>query len=467
MDKKIITLFICITVLFTTAFSQEGTEDDSVQISEDTTIVYAQPDLRHGIIAFGEINLMNILLTGYNRVVRKMDYANVSLESMWYNLSHPWVWDQDEFYINTIGHPYQGAHYYTAGRANGLDFWASLGLTFYGSLTWEYLLETETPSYNDLILTTVSGAMFGEVLHRVYLLLEDDFPYLAWIVSPQAALNRFVLGERSPKENGDLFALYGSVGPSFMLSSIKSEGNNNNLSPFNKQFGGKISVRIVYEDPYAHNTKVPLDCFDIQGDFMISPGHYFIAFSGIEDLFSWQLDLKNDTTFAVTLLYDNIFSTDMNYSNNSLGVSLFRRRNELLWNAHLSAAFIGGSDYYYTFVVDDRSSSIDGSEQRLYDIGIGATAKAEVRYQHPVIGTFFASGVSSLFYTLPHSVPDDGSDGWNFIWTLNFGYEHQIYKGIGAGISCFIYNKHGFYDSADNVDQWHSHFSTYVSYKLK
>ena len=467
MNKYFIAFFLILSIFIGNIQAQDNSEIESVQDSDEPAIIYTSPDFRHGIISFGEVNLMNVLLTGYNRVVRKMSYAEVTLESMWYNLSHPWVWDQDEFYINTIGHPYQGSFYYTSGRANGFDFWTSLGLTAYGSLSWEYLMETEAPSINDLILTSISGAMFGEVLHRVYLLMEDDLPFIAWIVSPQDALNRFILGERCPRENGNLFSLYGSMGPSFMLSSINSAGIDENLSPFNKKFGFQASIRIIYEDPFAHDTQVPIDCFDVMGDFYFTPNYYYIAFSGIEDLFSWRLDLKNDTTFAVTLHYDNIFATDINYSNNSIGISLFRRRDKLTWSSHLTATFIGGSDYYYTFVIDERTSPLDGSEHRLYDIGIGATAKAEVRYEHPVIGTFFISGLSSLFYTIPNSVPDDSSKGLNLLWTAHFGYEHQIFNNIGAGISCFVYNKHGFYNSAGDITQWHSHINTYVSYKFK
>ena len=43
------------------------------------------------------------------------------------------VWDLDDFLVNQIGHPYQGNNYFNAGRANGLSFWESAGLTAFGS----------------------------------------------------------------------------------------------------------------------------------------------------------------------------------------------------------------------------------------------------------------------------------------------------------------------------------------------
>ena len=39
-----------------------------------------------------------------------------------------WEWDLDDFTVNQFGHPYQGNNYFTAGRANGLDYWESAAL---------------------------------------------------------------------------------------------------------------------------------------------------------------------------------------------------------------------------------------------------------------------------------------------------------------------------------------------------
>lgn len=440
------------------------TESPVVQ-EENSGIVFTKPDLRHVVISLGETETFNVFLTFYNKVIAGAGYADINLETMKFNLTNPWVWDQDEFDINTFGHPYQGSYYFVAARANGLDFWASLGVAAFGSITWEYLMENETPSYNDLIITTISGAVFGEVLHRVYLLVEDKIPILPLIISPQDAFNRFITGEKSPRVDGNLYSLSVSLGPQFTLSSIKKVLSDENLSLYDKSFGGKASLRLMYEDPFVHKTEAPFDCFDVKCDFMLSPDYYYIYLAGSGNLFSWPLNVDNDMTFAVTLHYDTIMSKEISFSNNSIGASLFNRIGNFSWNGHLTAAFLGGSEFYDNLVIRKRDAA-DGSEQRLYDLGIGATAKAEIRFEHPVIGTFFAYGFCSYFYTIPHSIPLEGSAGSNFVWYANFGYEHMIYKGLGAGISAFVYNKHGSYESADNVDHRQISISTYVSYHL-
>lgn len=85
------------------------------------------------------------------------------------------IWDQDELWINWIGHPVSGAWYYTLARDNGLDpFESFLYSTFLSSFIWEYGYESfaEIPSLQDLILTPVIGSVLGEYMY--YLEKEID-----------------------------------------------------------------------------------------------------------------------------------------------------------------------------------------------------------------------------------------------------------------------------------------------------
>lgn len=58
--------------------------------------------------------------------------------------------------------PCHGALYYQMARVNGFGFYESVPFTCAGSLMWEYIMENEQPSLNDLISTTVGGAAIGE-----------------------------------------------------------------------------------------------------------------------------------------------------------------------------------------------------------------------------------------------------------------------------------------------------------------
>jgi hypothetical protein len=93
--------------------------------------------------------------------------------SWWRNLEQGWEWDLDDFMVNQLGHPYQGSNYFNAGRANGLGFWTSAAVAAVGSGTWEYFGETNRPSLNDLINTTLGGVALGEMFHRTAWLIRD------------------------------------------------------------------------------------------------------------------------------------------------------------------------------------------------------------------------------------------------------------------------------------------------------
>jgi hypothetical protein len=99
--------------------------------------------------------------------------ARVTPKTWWENMENGWVWDLDDFVVNQIGHPYQGSNYYNGGRANGLSFYESAAMAAFGSATWEFYGETNKPSLNDFINTTLGGIAIGEVLHRVSWLMRD------------------------------------------------------------------------------------------------------------------------------------------------------------------------------------------------------------------------------------------------------------------------------------------------------
>ena len=75
------------------------------------------------------------------------------------------VWDEDNWAINYIGHPYFGGAYYQVARNSGYSrlksfFYTAAMSTFY----WEYGLEAfaEVPSMQDLLVTPILGSLYGE-----------------------------------------------------------------------------------------------------------------------------------------------------------------------------------------------------------------------------------------------------------------------------------------------------------------
>jgi hypothetical protein len=157
---------------------------------------------RRPLLAVGEVAAINVFYNLFNRLIptEYSDDFRVSPETWAANIGHGFSWDNDPFVINQFGHPYMGGNYFSAGRSNGLSYWESLPLTLLGSVTWEWLGETNRPAWNDVINTTIGGAAFGEVLGRIAWLVRDPRQsgrarlwreIGATVIDPIGGLNRF------------------------------------------------------------------------------------------------------------------------------------------------------------------------------------------------------------------------------------------------------------------------------------
>jgi len=96
------------------------------------------------------------------------------------NTSNP-VWDQDQWYLNYVLHPYWGATYYTRARERGLDRTDSLLISALWSSIFEFGAEAlfEPTSKQDLIVTPLAGTLLGEYVFtplREKILAKSDEP---------------------------------------------------------------------------------------------------------------------------------------------------------------------------------------------------------------------------------------------------------------------------------------------------
>lgn len=75
------------------------------------------------------------------------------------------VWDEDNWFLNWISHPYFGGVYYMSARSSGFTILESFGYSaIMSTFFWEYGIEAfaEIPSVQDLIITPVLGSVVGE-----------------------------------------------------------------------------------------------------------------------------------------------------------------------------------------------------------------------------------------------------------------------------------------------------------------
>lgn len=96
---------------------------------------------------------------------QKEDY---SLQNWWDNVRNP-QWDDDQFYLNYIAHPYWGAAYYVRARERGYGERASFWYSALMSAAFEFGAEAlfEQPSIQDIVVTPIAGAILGEYFMHV------------------------------------------------------------------------------------------------------------------------------------------------------------------------------------------------------------------------------------------------------------------------------------------------------------
>jgi len=114
------------------------------------------------VIAFGVLYAMPESVTNWD----KQDMKENGIFNKWkQNVKAGPVWDDDDWVLNYITHPYSGGVYYMTARSSGFNIFESfLYSAFMSTFFWEYGIEAfaEIPSIQDLIVTPVIGSVIGE-----------------------------------------------------------------------------------------------------------------------------------------------------------------------------------------------------------------------------------------------------------------------------------------------------------------
>lgn len=121
-----------------------------------------------GILSLGIMALLYVMPESVSKWDRdEMKLSTLGDKWLENNRAGP-IWDQDEWEINYIGHPYFGAAYYMVARNQGLTPLESGTYSFLMStFLWEMGIEAfaEIPSKQDIIITPLIGSVIGEAFY--------------------------------------------------------------------------------------------------------------------------------------------------------------------------------------------------------------------------------------------------------------------------------------------------------------
>lgn len=221
--------------------------------------------------AAGEVFGLNMLVWGFDRFAMNEDFAHINGHTIRSNFKRGPVWDTDKFSTNLFSHPYHGSLYFNAARTSGMNFWQSIPFTAGGSLMWEFFMEAEPPSINDMLATTFGGIELGEITYRLSDLFIDNRSrgaervgreVLAGVLSPVRLLNRLVTGEawRHDRNKGRDF-------PSVPVNFIVSVGSRFLAEQEGSKRGttsAHLAFRLDYGDPFGDDAYAPYEWFQFR-----------------------------------------------------------------------------------------------------------------------------------------------------------------------------------------------------------
>lgn len=409
-------------------------------------------------LAAAEVLGLNLGLNCVDRFAFDGDYAKVSLQSIERNLKLGWTFDRNDFPVNELGHPYQGSYYFTAARSSGLGFWTAALATMAGSAGWELFCELERPSINDLVTTTMGGAMLGEMLHRLYLEAERSGSPLRFLASPMDAANRGLFpgaddGEAASAPSRFAFSAEAGFATSSLELAEERGGDSESLEP--SFYAGES---LSYGESVGVSGALPFSYFSQELQVGISPSLYSFSFFSTGRLLSLPLAEAPSLSLGAGayLDYDFVLSSLVRLSSNAVGLGLaakgrgpggFGIEGEL----QLCGILMSANENVYLQSVYTSASPLD--DCRSYDFGFGEGARLRLRLSRERLGRielgYNCYGLNAI------AGAELGAESFDYalVGMLGIGYELPVARGLSLGMAYRLYHKDAFYAPAADVHE--------------
>ncbi|MCL2101902.1 MAG: DUF3943 domain-containing protein [Fibromonadales bacterium] len=405
----------------------------------------------------------NVIVWQYNLQIKNESWARISPRTIKANFKNGFEWDNNHFGINFFGHPYQGSYYFTSARSFGYSFYPSLLYATIGSFTWECCMESEMPSTNDLILTSLGGAIYGEILYRLSeRLLAKPKPSLldeasAFAFHPMSYSQRKFAGVR--QNNPRYHPIDFSIG---LGGGYRFGGNYNYDREFYEQpnidsWSGKVAMidlSLVYGKP-NRTMKEPLEYFTIDASYHYGRDgrrHYdpFFRMHTLGKLKNMNFSLGNSWVDVGTYTHFDTYYGDlveMNAVALGLGLDFNLQGSSLRFRTtHLpSFVVLGATDFRYDEIFADEHEI----GKRGYNYNYGFHYKFNTEIEWLGRGIFRNNTGAYMFRTMPSSEPHYGTNGLDIILNNSAILEVYLPWKFKIGTRFDSYLKVATYDNKD------------------
>lgn len=258
---------------------------------------------------------------------------------------------------------------------------------------WEYFMETEPPSINDMLATTFGGIELGEITYRLSDLFIDNRSegierigreILSGLISPMRAINRLITGEawRHSRSKGRSFQsvpvnFIVGVGPRFLA---EQEGSKHGTTSMH------IAMRLDYGDPFNDDYYSPYEWFQMKAGFDLFSAQPLVSqVNAIGAIWGKKIWSKGPQSLAAGIFQHFDYYDSSLRSNSDKEVAPYRISE---------AAAVGGGLIYYKKATPDNDVDVYAEfygtgvalgasisdymqlEERDYNLGSGYSVKA-------------------------------------------------------------------------------------------
>ena len=443
-------------------FSKElpsGLSEYSITSIRDTAVEKKNVDKNFWLPAV-EVAGLNFSVWAYHRYLSGEGWSNINWETIKRNFKNGFEWDVDGYLMNQFWHPYNGSSYYNLARSNGLGFWESAPYTLGGSLMWEYFMENEPPSYNDIVNTPITGIILGEISFRVSNLIIDESTigferflreFTSTLINPMHGFNRMIRGDMwkdgAPRERENFNAVVSLGAHNVFFSKKINDGRSY----------AHLGIDLNYGDLFASSKhKNPFDYFSIHTEVNIGPGDNIVGIFAGGVVWDNNIKLFGSTKNIVGIYkeIDILINTIYKLSATSvtgqmINTVILSPSLSLVNSFGISAILMGGTNSQY--------ASETGKD---YNIGPGASAKAGFKIMIEDFGNISINYKRYWIHTL------SGADSEEFVGLLSAGISYNLLTNVEFSVNVLLYERFGDYKYFPDTKTANSALRIYVKQKL-
>lgn len=436
-----------------------GLSHNQGSISDDTLTTELKVDKNYWLPAV-EIVGLNLGIGAFNAYIMNEDFAKISWKTIRDNFKTGFVWDNDGYLTNQFMHPFHGSNYFNTARSNGLEFWESAPYALGGSLMWEFFMENEPPSYNDIVNTPVTGIILGEISFRISNLIIDESSegferflreFTSTVIDPMQGFNRLIRGDmwkdgaQNKKSNFNIMISNG-------VHNVFIDNKMNNSKSYitlrtDLDYGNEFSVA-------DHNN--PFDYFTLRTEFNIANDDNIVGVFASGVLWDNKLKLFENSKNIIGIYKEVDIHINTVYKLSATSVT-----GQIINTVPLSESVSMQNYFGLSVILMGATNSQYASEYgKDYNIGPGASAKIGAKIKFKNFGELYSNYKRYWIHTL------SGAESEEFVGLFNFGISYNLFDQTALGLDYLLYERFGDYKDFPNITDANSALRIYIKYNI-